>query len=155
MAITWQWKEQIGELDIMQGDKKFTLTVYTGNAMLILLHENEKSWTMYNFFADRTHFNNCKKDKEWNYAEYTGLTDKNGKKIFEGDIVLFEDESPSNYEYHDCTEMRCGVIEYGDNCFYITNRIAVEMEDLIYCGGKLDVEVIGNIFDNPEFLKGI
>ena len=69
MAIQWQWKEQIGELDIMQGDKKFTLTVYTGNAMIIFLHENEKSWTMYNFFAGRTHFNNCKKDKEWNYAE--------------------------------------------------------------------------------------
>ena len=86
-------------------------------------------------------------------GQYTGLTDKNGKKIFEGDIVLFEDESPSNYEYHDCTEMRCGAIEYGDNCFYITNRIAVEMEDLIY-DGKLDVEVIGNIHDNPELLKG-
>ena len=87
-------------------------------------------------------------------GQYTGLTDKNGKKIFEGDIVLFEDESPSNYEYHDCTEMRCGVVEYGDNCFYITNRIAVEMEDLIYYGGKLDVEVIGSIHDNPELLKG-
>ena len=86
-------------------------------------------------------------------GQYTGLTDKNGKKIFEGDIVLFEDESPSNYEYHDCTEMRCGVIEYGDNCFYITNRIAVEMEDLVY-NEKLDVEVIGNIHDNPELLKG-
>ena len=86
-------------------------------------------------------------------GQYTGLTDKNGKKIFEGDIVLFEDESPANYEYHDCTEMRCGSIEYGDNCFYITDRIAVEMEDLIY-DGKLDVQVIGNIHDNPELLKG-
>ena len=86
-------------------------------------------------------------------GQYTGLTDKNGKKIFEGDIVLFEDESPSNYEYHDCTEMRCGAIEYGDNCFYITDRIAVEMEDLIY-DGKLDVEIIGNIHDNPELLGG-
>lgn len=79
-------------------------------------------------------------------GQYTGLTDRNGKKIFEGDIVLFEDESPSNYEYHDCTEMRCGAIEYGDNCFYITDRIAVEMEDLIY-DGKLDVEIVGNIHD--------
>ena len=86
-------------------------------------------------------------------GQYTGLIDKNGKKIFEGDIVLFEDECPSNYEYHDCTEMRCGAIEYGDNCFYITNRIAVTMEDLIY-DGKLDVEVIGNIHDNPELLEG-
>lgn len=86
-------------------------------------------------------------------GQYTGLTDKNGKKIFEGDIVLFEDESPSNYEYHDCTEMRCGAIEYGDNCFYITDRIAVEMEDLIY-DGELDAEIIGNIHDNPELLEG-
>ena len=85
-------------------------------------------------------------------GQYTGLTDKNGKKIFEGDVVLFEDESPTNYEYHDCTEMRCGAIEYGDNCFYITDRIAVEMEDLIY-DGKLDVEIIGNIHDNPELLN--
>ncbi len=84
-------------------------------------------------------------------GQYTGLTDKNGKRIFEGDIVLFEDESPANYEYHDCTEMRCGSIEYGDNCFYITDRIAVEMEDLIY-DGKLDIEVIGNVHDNPALI---
>lgn len=82
-------------------------------------------------------------------GQYTGLTDKNGNKIFEGDIVLFEDESPTNYEYHDCTEMRCGEIKFGDGAFYITNRIAVEMEDLLYCG-ELDCEVIGNIHDNPE-----
>ena len=87
-------------------------------------------------------------------GQYTGLTDKNETKVFEGDIVLFEDECPSNYEYHDCTEMRCGSIEYGDNCFYITGRIAVEMEDLIY-DGKLDVEVIGNTTDSPELLGGV
>ena len=84
-------------------------------------------------------------------GQYTGLNDKNGKKIFEGDVVLFEDESPTNYEYHDCTEMRCGVIKYGDGQFYITNRIAVEMEDLIYYD-KVDCEVIGIIHDNPELL---
>ena len=84
-------------------------------------------------------------------GQYTGLTDKNGKKIFEGDIVLFEDESSSIVEC--CTEMRFGVVEYGDNCFYITNRIAVAMEELIY-GNLLDVEIIGNIHDNPELLGG-
>ena len=86
-------------------------------------------------------------------GQYTGLTDKNGKKIFEGDIVLFQDESPTNYEYHDCTEMRCGEITFDDGQFYLTNRIAVEMGDLIY-DGKLDGEIIGNIHDNPELLKG-
>lgn len=85
-------------------------------------------------------------------GQYTGLTDKNGKKIFEGDIILFEDESPTNYEYHDCTEMRCGEIKFDDGEFYLTNRIAVEMGDLVY-DGKLDGEIIGNIHDNPELLE--
>ena len=85
-------------------------------------------------------------------GQYTGLTDKNGKKIFEGDIILFEDESPTNYEYHDCTEMRCGDVRFDDGEFYLTNRIAVEMGDLIY-DGKLDGVIVGNIHDNPELLK--
>lgn len=86
-------------------------------------------------------------------GQYTGLTDKNGTKIFEGDIILFEDECPGNYEYHDATEMRVGAILYGDGMFYITNRIAVEMSDLIY-DEKIDGVVIGNVHDNPELLEG-
>lgn len=85
-------------------------------------------------------------------GQFTGLYDKNGKRIFEGDIILFEDESPTNYEYHDCTEMRCGEIKFDEGEFYLTNRIAVEMGDLIY-DGKLDGVIVGNIHDNPELLK--
>lgn len=43
MAIQWNWINQIGELDIEQGDKKFTMTVYTGNCMIIFLHETDKN----------------------------------------------------------------------------------------------------------------
>ncbi len=86
-------------------------------------------------------------------GQFTGLTDKNGKRIFEGDIILFEDECPGNYEYHDCTEMRCGDMRFDDGQFYLTNRIAVSMEDLIY-DGKLNGEIIGNIHAHPELLKG-
>ena len=85
-------------------------------------------------------------------GQFTGLNDKNGKRIFEGDIILFEDESPTNYEYHDCTEMRCGEIKFDEGEFYLTNRIAVEMGDLIY-DGKLDGVIVSNIHDNPELLK--
>ena len=85
-------------------------------------------------------------------GQFTGLHDKNGKQIFEGDIILFEDESPSNYEYHDCTEMRCGEMKFADGQFYLTNRIAVEMGDLIY-DEKLDGVIVGNIHDNPELLE--
>lgn len=85
-------------------------------------------------------------------GQFTGLVDRNGNRIFEGDIILFEDESPSNYEYHDCTEMRCGEMKFADGQFYLTNRIAVEMGDLIY-DEKLDGVIVGNIHDNPELLE--
>lgn len=85
-------------------------------------------------------------------GQYTGLTDKNGVKIFEGDIVQFEDETPGQYEYHDDTFMNVGVVEYNSGRFYFTNRVAVEMDDLIY-ENTADCTVIGNIFDNPELLE--
>ena len=97
--------------------------------------------------------NNCFDIDENTICEYTNLKDKNGTKIFESDIILFEDESPMNYEYHDCTEMRCGVIEFSGGEFYLTNRIAVSMDDLIY-DETLEGQVIGNKFDNPELLEG-
>lgn len=77
-------------------------------------------------------------------GQYTGLTDKNGKKIFEGDIVDFPDRSDGD---------RYGVIQYDSE----------ETEFIIICDlfceglGRYhysrNVEVIGNIYDNPELLR--
>ncbi len=74
MALHWDWKHKIGELQIKQGDKDFTISVYKGNALAIFIHEfkNDKGqdvYSMYNFFCDKEHFKNCTKDKTWNYAE--------------------------------------------------------------------------------------
>ena len=73
MAIRWQWEECIGELEI-ENQGKAKIKVYQGNALLIFLNEwesekGEQLWSMYNFFADKNHFKNCKDDKEWNYAK--------------------------------------------------------------------------------------
>ena len=73
MALRWDWNNCIGELEI-ENQNKARIKVYQGNALLIFLNEweNDKGetlWSMYNFFADKSHFDNCKKDKEWNYAE--------------------------------------------------------------------------------------
>ena len=64
-------------------------------------------------------------------GQYTGLTDKNGTKIFEGDILS------SDWGYK------------GD----------VEFDSIMYakleCTVNEDCEVIGNIHDNPELLKEV
>lgn len=93
-------------------------------------------------------------------GQYTGLTDKNGNKIFEGDIVK-DNTLPitcgvgviefGNYE----TKMNSSLIN--DNYsyhigFYITWDDTLDFrEDLAFWNEK--IEVIGNIHDNPELLK--
>ncbi len=69
-------------------------------------------------------------------GQYTGLTDKNGKKIFEGDIVNFD-----GILYH---------IVFVSGCFRIckNNQFSYTLHNLYP-----SLEVIGNIHDNPELLK--
>lgn len=76
-------------------------------------------------------------------------TDKKGKDIFLGDLVLFEDECPNNYEYHDSTELRVGEVKYDNGEYYVTNTIAVEMDDL-RCGDYWECEIFSNIWEIEE-----
>lgn len=70
-------------------------------------------------------------------GQYTGMTDKNGKKMFEGDIIKdrFDD---------------IGQIEYKPK--YVA-FIIQGWETGFAFWVKKDIEVIGNIHDNPELLK--
>lgn len=94
-------------------------------------------------------------------CEYTGLTNKNGKKIFEGDIV----QAPSNLAG---TEFYIGTIgfgnfsDYSDNIytgFFIKWKNVPEYstlrQSIIWWRDEQDrfLNIIGNIFDNPELLE--
>ena len=74
-------------------------------------------------------------------GQYTGLTDKNGTKIFEGDIV--------KVKLNDNSEVNASV--YFRNG-YFTNSLSTYLGGLVTIVG--DSTVIGNIHDNPELLKG-
>lgn len=87
-------------------------------------------------------------------GQYTGLTDKNGTKIFEGDIVTYEDAIADYEGYHDNVFLNCGEVElsaWDGICF--TNRQTVDMDDLYGSETMLACEVIGNIYDNPDLLR--
>lgn len=72
-------------------------------------------------------------------AQFTGLRDKNGKEIYEGDILKFKDD------YHESDKT---VISYHDNGFWCGDGLDRFVPAMAYC------EVIGNINENPELLKG-
>lgn len=75
-------------------------------------------------------------------GQYTGLTDKNGRKIFEGDIVKIP-------LYEGCQEKAIAVVAWDILCavFYLHGK-RVNTDFYHYFGN--DCEVIGNIYDNPE-----
>ncbi len=85
-------------------------------------------------------------------CEFIGLIDKNKNKIFEHDIVDYEDCPASDY-YRETIIVNRGVIEFEDGAFFVTNRETVEMDDLVY-KGVMECSVVGNIFDDLELLEG-
>lgn len=72
--------------------------------------------------------------------QYTGLKDKNGKKIYEGDIVDYNDDG-------ECI----GVVEY-DAPEFCLNADATNWARM-FLKGAPHQRVIGNIHENPELVK--
>lgn len=118
------------------------------------------------FLVDASHIGNwvyaCPVDPE-TVGQFTGLVDKNGKEIFEGDIVHYVYE-PGN-GYWNCNQN--GVIKWSEPGWYMegikgTNKYALMsgyMTTIPYVPvndkqGNIQVfEVIGNCYDNPELLE--
>ena len=97
-------------------------------------------------------------------CQYTGLTDKNGNKIWENDILRY------SYDYPDSPWLKAegktndDIVYRTGNVFWqewrgswaVTSRIGkagMNIDVFKYCRNPNRTEVIGNIFDNPELLE--
>ncbi|WP_415341517.1 YopX family protein [Clostridium perfringens] len=118
-----RYKERMGEIDKFHlKDKECSLILDNGDKII-------------HFYYD-----------EIDIMQYTGLKDKNGKEIYEGDIL----------ERHGYWPIR---IEYDKGCLMVRDLDEVRYNNLILnvpiCNFESinDWKVIGNIYENPEVLR--
>ena len=96
-------------------------------------------------------FNQYEVDPE-TLCQFTGLNDKNGKRIWENDII-----SINTYDYMEPSEDFFGKVVYCEAwaCWCIQQPDNEKPIPLCECEGsyQTDIFVEGNVFDNPELLK--
>lgn len=110
---------------------------------------------VYGYLSDENYINSPELEGEFlvdkeTICQYTGLTDKNGRKIFEGDIFRYTDEviekekvAEVKYNENHATFCRLHNSKMGPQYLFIDKVTANRGE------------IIGNIFDNPELLKEV
>jgi len=113
------------------------LRTYTDKAM-------QPTWAgkLHKYPASPTIQFGISEDEEKNFVlmQYTGLKDKNGKEIYEGDIV--EDDKGKRYEVRWCNSYAGFSFEDDEE--------AIPFLEIPF---PSSLKVIGNIYENPELLK--
>lgn len=93
---------------------------------------------------DTWYFENLYQDENtYIWEQYTGLRDKNGREIYEGDIVRYKLYADSKLEYVDEVFYRIA-----SGAFMVGDKDNLNTLDCL-----VDAEVIGNIHENKELLK--
>ena len=126
-------------------DKDHKYMEYTDKNLIVSFGDNGN--------VDATDLSNiystCNSMQNFELMLSTGLKDKNGVGIFEGDIVEFK------YPYDKRIKTK-GVIVRNDNkaCFGISMKETTEQYELYRITAENYLTVIGDVYQNPELLEG-
>ena len=110
----------------------------------------------YNYVSTMQSFMN---EKEFGFMQYTGLKDKNGVEIFEGDIVKFDARSHYHPEVYawEYESKGVGVIRFEMGGYVLRGKeeshILESLFGILMNYEEIELEIIGNIYEDPELLK--
>lgn len=89
---------------------------------------------------------------EFPIMQFTGLKDKNGKEIYEGDILLCHEYDSSDIGGKIIQTFKNAVVGFEDGSFYYYPKGNMKQPHQLLMYAYMP-EIIGNIYENPELLK--
>lgn len=116
---------------------------------------NDKEWR-YGFYTEQQGYPYITPDGVAMYeidantaGQYTGLNDRNGNRIFEGDIIKHDVTSDTSWE---------AIVKWDNDGTRFLGFITGNEPRIMYVGmidkkNKSVIKIVGNIYDNPELLK--
>jgi uncharacterized phage protein (TIGR01671 family) len=123
------------------------------NQLNKMVYPNERGWFDKCFIGKNQFIQSCqlslaieKNGKELEVMQYTGLKDRNGTEIYEGDLLTDYGEAPPVYvEYSEEHGAYCFVDKFDPSGTVYYTPLMISYEQM---------EVIGNIYANPGLLEG-